>query len=115
MTTEEKCLAIVKAIIDLVGQPEKKWQETSWREPVTINGVTVDDVPTNNWRVPEGVPVVGFGPDWGGNSMTVYWGDTHTHIGLPECTLEQLINQMYNLMCEGGGLSWEPTPKPAEE
>ena len=28
--------------------------------------------------------VVGFGPDWGGNSLTVFIDDSHTHVGMNE-------------------------------
>ena len=28
-----------------------------------------------------GKPVVSFAPDWGGNSLTLYIGEDHTHVG----------------------------------
>lgn len=52
-------------------------------------------------------PVIGFDPDvWGANTWTVWAGDNHTHVGYPDGSFEQLVDSLYDLLCEKKGLSW---------
>lgn len=53
-------------------------------------------------------PVVQIGPDWGYNALTVYIGDTHSHVGFHGGSFEQMIDSMHALLCDGKGLSWAP-------
>lgn len=55
-----------------------------------------------------GVPVIGFGPDWGGNSLTMYTKGTHTHVGsvAEESDFATLIDQLHDRLINGRGLSW---------
>ena len=48
---------------------------------------------------------VGFAADWGGNSVTVWIGSRHTHVGLPETEWDDLVDQLHALLTEGRGLS----------
>lgn len=48
-----------------------------------------------------------FGTDWGGNSLMILAGGNHVHCGSPEGTYEQLIDDLYNVLVKGYGLSWE--------
>lgn len=54
-------------------------------------------------------PLISFGPDWGGNSLTVYKNGSHSHVGnvSDDGTFEQLIDQLHDLLIAGRGLSWE--------
>jgi len=55
---------------------------------------------------------VTFEDDWGGNSLTVSIDGNHTHVGLPEGTFEDLLEQLKNVLAGGPGLSFHPeTPK----
>jgi hypothetical protein len=54
-----------------------------------------------------GKPVVSFAPDWGGNSLTLYIGEDHTHVGHPESTFDNLIDRLYAQLLEGKGLSFQ--------
>lgn len=53
-------------------------------------------------------PVVGFGPDWGDHSLTVYRKGDHTHVGCisGESSFAELVDQLHALLIEGEGLSW---------
>lgn len=55
-----------------------------------------------------GVLVIGFGPDWGQNSLTVYLKGNHSHVGQisDPSPFEELVSQMYDLLLNGRGLSW---------
>lgn len=45
--------------------------------------------------------------DWGGNSLTINTTDRgHTHIGDPDTTESQLIDELYNQLTHDQGLSW---------
>lgn len=46
--------------------------------------------------------------DWGDFSATIYVGSSHTHIGLPgkDGNWESFIDQLYNVLHGGPGLSW---------
>jgi len=54
--------------------------------------------------------------DWGGNSLTVHLGSkddegrisygTHTHVGMDEFTMEQLVENFHSTVTGRGGLSW---------
>jgi hypothetical protein len=60
-----------------------------------------------------GKPVVSFAPDWGGNSLTVYFGEDHTHVGdsSTEYPFEKLIDRLHDQFLEGKGLSFQmPIP-----
>lgn len=47
---------------------------------------------------------VKFEEDWGGNSVTVYIDDRHTHCGLGEGSFDLLISDLYDLFVENQGL-----------
>jgi hypothetical protein len=49
---------------------------------------------------------VSFETDWGGNTLTVFVGNAHTHVGTPDGTEDQLVDQLYELLINGRGLSW---------
>ena len=50
---------------------------------------------------------VSFESDWGGNSITVnVEGQGHTHCGLPDSSFDVLVEQLYNSLHGGPGLSW---------
>jgi hypothetical protein len=52
-------------------------------------------------------PVIGFDPDcWGDNNWTVWSGDSHTHVGVPGGSFENLVDNLHSLLCERRGLSW---------
>ena len=52
-------------------------------------------------------PVIGFDPDvWGDNTWTIWAGDSHTHVGIPDGSFEDLVNNLHSLLCKGQGLSW---------
>ncbi len=44
--------------------------------------------------------------DWGGNSLTLYVDDSHTHCGDPECSFDGLIQDLYNTLVKNKGLSF---------
>lgn len=48
---------------------------------------------------------VKFTPDWSNNSLTVEFKGGHTHCGNPEGNFKQLIDSLYNMLCENKGLS----------
>lgn len=56
-----------------------------------------------------GQPVVSFAPDWGGNSLTLYLGEDHTHVGdsSDEYTFDRLIDRLHDQLLEGKGLSFQ--------
>jgi hypothetical protein len=83
MTTQDKCAAILKEIV-------RRCNEDG-------------DGPGS------GKPVVSFAPDWGGNSLTLYIGEDHTHVGSsdPEYPFDQLISRLYDQLLEGKGLSFQ--------
>jgi hypothetical protein len=47
---------------------------------------------------------VGFEADWGGNSLTVYVDDSHSHTGDPDWGWENLVEGLYRMFCTGGAL-----------
>lgn len=49
---------------------------------------------------------VSFERDFGDNTLTVLIGDFHSHIGYPTCNFPQMIDNLYNLLDGGQGLSW---------
>ena len=76
MTTDEKCAAILKKILDTVNDCDK---ETSY---------------------------VKFMQDWGGHSATIEINGSHSHVGWTDNTWDQYVDSLYNLLCKGKGLSW---------
>jgi len=44
--------------------------------------------------------------DWGGNSMAVHVGQSHTHVGETEASFEDMINGLHSVLHGGPGLSW---------
>ncbi len=56
----------------------------------------------------KGGPLVGFSPDWGGHSLTVWVRNSHSHVGnvSEDGTFEELIDQLHDLLLKGRGLSW---------
>jgi hypothetical protein len=54
-----------------------------------------------------GIPVT-IEKDWGdANTCTIFIGDDHTHMGWPDCTHDQLIDNLYDLLINGQGLSFD--------
>lgn len=86
MTTQEKCEAILRNIVERCNADDSE-----------------DGGPGSGKRV------VSFAPDWGGNSLTLYIGEDHTHVGYggAECSFDQLVDGLYNQLLEGKGLSFQ--------
>lgn len=60
---------------------------------------------------------ISFSDDWGGNSLTIHVDGSHTHIGSISDeydTLENLVDDLYNTLHGGPGLSWVAVAEPAE-
>lgn len=57
--------------------------------------------------------VVAFEDDFGGNTLTVIAGQGHTHVGVPDGSFELLVENLYNTLHGGPGLSWVPEPPTA--
>lgn len=55
----------------------------------------------------EGKPI-GFEQDFGGWTATITKGKMHTHVGIPgkDGSFEILVNNLYDLLIKGEGLSW---------
>jgi hypothetical protein len=55
----------------------------------------------------EGKPI-GFEKDFGNWTMTVTKGKMHTHVGIPgkDGSFDILVNNLYDLLIKGEGLSW---------
>lgn len=81
MTKEEKAYQIILAIRDFVNSDET----------LEYNSIT-------------------FFADWDGNSLTVSMTDNgvsgHSHVGDTNFTEEQMINDLYQLLCHGRGLGF---------
>lgn len=74
----------------------------------------------NDADIAPGSKLIGLSTDSGDNSLTVEvenrigsdhkWLDKptseHSHVGYPGATDEQLINNLYELLCNDTGLSW---------
>ena len=43
---------------------------------------------------------------WGGNTLTIFVGEAHTHCGVPDGEWEVLVDNLYNSLHGGPGLSW---------
>lgn len=50
--------------------------------------------------------VVGLGSDFGGNSLTIFVNNAHTHVGDSSGTWDSLVDSLYNSLHGGPGLSW---------
>jgi hypothetical protein len=89
MTTAEKCEEILRNIVQRCNEDDSE-----------------DGGPGS------GKPVVSFAADWGGNSLTLYLGESHTHIGASDkdYPFEKLIDRLYDQLLEGKGLSFH-TPE----
>ena len=84
MTTAEKCEEILKEIV-------RRCDESAGEDPTA--------------------PIVSFGPDWGGNALTLYIKEDHTHVGWSGATFDELINSLHARFLEGKGLSFQmPIP-----
>jgi hypothetical protein len=86
-TTLEKCEEIIRAILD---RCNKQFEENE-----------SSDV------------VIGFAPDWGGPSLTIFDKDLgHTHIGgfHDGARFEDLIDDLHAQLTRGAGLSWATPP-----
>jgi hypothetical protein len=83
MTTQDKCAAILKEIVRRCNEDGE--------------------------GPGSGSMVIGFGPDWGGNSLTLFIGDNHTHVGSSddEYPFDQLIDRLHDQLLEGKGLSFQ--------
>jgi len=52
---------------------------------------------------------VSFEEDWGNNTLTVNVDGSHTHVGIPgkeDGSFDQLVDNLYNVLHGGPGLSW---------
>lgn len=76
MTTAEKCEEVLKKVLVLVNEDDNRERR------------------------------VAFEADWGGNSLTVYVDDAHSHCGDPHDSWETLVNNLYGLLCQGQGLGF---------
>lgn len=78
MNTAEKCEAILRKMLDIANDSG------------------------------ESDTFIAIGPDWGEFSATVMIGNSHTHIGLSgeDGDWESFVDQLYNLLHGGSGLSW---------
>ena len=47
---------------------------------------------------------------WGENTLTFFLNNSHTHFGYPDCTFEEMIEDMHGNLCNGRGLSWHTDP-----
>jgi hypothetical protein len=88
VNTADKCEAILKNIVERCN---------------------ADDPDDPEGGPGSGKPIVKFAPDWGGNSLTLYIGDDHTHVGdsSPDYTFERLIDRLYDQLLHGKGLSFQ--------
>lgn len=81
MTRKDKAVAVLERIVELCNE----------KDP----------------RATSGQPVISFGSDaWGGNTLTIFLRESHTHVGIPYGSFEQLIDGLFNLLIKGEGLSW---------
>lgn len=80
MNTQQKCVKILKRIVEL------------------------------NQDINDKTGIL-FTPDWAGNSLTVEFKGGHTHCGNPEGNFKQLIDSLYNMLCEKKGLSLVETQR----
>lgn len=79
--------------------------------------ILLDIVRRCNERRDRGI-AVGFAPDWGGNSLTVFMDDSHTHVGgvgsSDDVSFEDLIERLHERLLDGKGLSLAiPLSEPA--
>jgi len=51
---------------------------------------------------------IGFEEDWGGWTATITKGKMHTHVGIPgkDGNFDIFVNNLYDLLVKGKGLSW---------
>lgn len=49
---------------------------------------------------------VTFEQDFGGNSLTIIVGKDHTHVGYADAPFDLLVDNLYNSLYGGPGLSW---------
>jgi len=49
---------------------------------------------------------IAFEEDWGSNSLTIYINELHTHAGYSGATFDLLVDNLYNSLHGGSGLSW---------
>jgi len=56
---------------------------------------------------------VSFEEDWGKWSATVVVGSSHTHVGIPEPdgNFDLFVDNLYNSLTGGPGLSWVAAPQ----
>ena len=54
-----------------------------------------------------GQPVL-FHDDFGGHTLTVLVGKSHTHCGVPDGSFNQLVDSLHATLTGGPGLSWSP-------
>lgn len=61
-------------------------------------------------RVANSKGLIAFEEDFGENTLTILVGTgdqlQHTHIGFPECSFEQLVDSLHNLLIKKAGLNW---------
>jgi len=49
---------------------------------------------------------VSFEEDWGGNSITVFIDNRHSHCGLNDGSFDELVKSLHDLFVKGKGLSF---------
>lgn len=80
MTTQEKCEAILKAMLGEIN---------------SLDGLSI--TLGSDWCGNTGTVIV---KKQNGTGM-------HTHVGVPDGTFETFVDQLHATLCDGCGLSWE--------
>ncbi len=52
-----------------------------------------------------GAMIIGFGPDWGGNALTVFIDDSHTYVGSSCGSFARLVDSLHKRLIGGKGMS----------
>lgn len=50
--------------------------------------------------------IIRFEEDWGGNTLTLYIDDKHTHRGVPDGNFETLVESLHDILVKGRGLTF---------
>jgi hypothetical protein len=50
--------------------------------------------------------IIRFEEDWGGNTLTLYIDNKHTHCGVPDGSFETLVESLHDTLVKGRGLTF---------